>query len=96
MDILYQARIDWEALREFRAHANRATVYADGKQWDDFITDPNNACRQIREKEYIQRNGQVPLIQMSLLQDISGVHGAIDGQDAAGRHERQTVSTRGN
>jgi hypothetical protein len=62
-DILFQAQRDWESLHTFRERFNRCSNYADGKQLNDSINDPDKPGQTISEADYIRRQGKVPLVQ---------------------------------
>jgi hypothetical protein len=79
LEILEQARRDWEDLREFRRKARRAAMYADGNQWDDVIEDPDRPGKLVQEKEYLLRQGKIPIVQniiASIIRTILGQHRA--------------------
>lgn len=61
-DLLNYCRDLYDKGQVMRARMRRCTDYTQGKQWNDFIEDPDSRYRQvIREEEYIKRQGFVPL-----------------------------------
>jgi hypothetical protein len=75
IEILDQAHRDWVSLSEFRKKARRSIRYSDGDQWNDLIEDPDNPRKSITEKEYLRRQGKVPLVQNkmgSIVRNILG------------------------
>jgi hypothetical protein len=74
-NILCQARNDWESLDEFRNRARRCARYVDGKQWDDIIRDPDHYGKFISEKEYIKRQGKVPMVQNKIFSIVRNIIG---------------------
>jgi hypothetical protein len=60
--ILEQARMDWDALSNFRAKRKRARNYELGDQWGDQMYDPDTKT-YMTEEDYIKSQGKVPLKQ---------------------------------
>lgn len=61
-DLLDYCRDLYEKGWTMRAKMRRCTDYTQGKQWNDFIEDPDSRYRQmIKEEDYIKRQGFVPL-----------------------------------
>lgn len=74
IDLLEQARIYWESMSDFRKRRRRARRYHRGKQWSDFVTDPETG-EDITEEEYIKRQGKVPLKQNQIRQLMKNLIG---------------------
>lgn len=68
MRLLDQCRSYWDALSDFRTRRKRARMYYRGDQWGEIIEDPDFQGRYITEKQYIQRQGKVPLKQNQIRQ----------------------------
>lgn len=60
LDVLDDAHRAWEALSEFRKQSLRNKSYVFGDQWGDLVSDPD-CGGNITEREYIKRQGKVPL-----------------------------------
>ena len=61
--LLLQCREMYDRLALQRAKMRRATDYSFGRQWEDYITDPDSPYSRhlIKEEDYIKRQGKVPL-----------------------------------
>ena len=60
--LLQRCRDMWDNLRPFRRKYKRMLDYGFGRQWNDYINDPDRPGRVITEAEYIKRQGKVPLV----------------------------------
>jgi hypothetical protein len=77
LEILDQARRDWECLHTFRKRAQRAAMYADGRQFEDVMQDPDRPGKVVCEKDYLARQGKIPIVQniiASIVRSILGQH----------------------
>jgi hypothetical protein len=74
-EILFLAQRDWESLAKFRETARRCIRYSDGKQWDDFIQDPDHPGKYIVEKDYMRRQGQIPIVQNKIFSIVRNIIG---------------------
>lgn len=72
--LLYRCATEWENLRQFREDRDRAKRYTYGDQWSDMILYKG---RVITEKNYIQAQGNVPLVNnliRRLVNNVTGVY----------------------
>lgn len=62
-ELLLRCRDMYDRLAGTRAQMRRATDYVMGRQWSDYIEDPDSrfSKRQIKEEDYIKRQGKIPL-----------------------------------
>lgn len=77
-DILWQAKICWDSLYEFRKERERCLRYTYGDQWGDMIM-RNNEC--ISEKEDIMNRGDVPLTNNLIRRLVRTVVGVYRNQN---------------
>ena len=59
--LLEECREMWDALKDFREMRKRCRDYAYGRQWEDLIPDPDNCGKMISERDYMMREGKMPL-----------------------------------
>ena len=72
--LLYRCATEWENLRQFREDRDRAKRYTYGDQWSDAILYKG---RVITEKNYIQAQGNIPLVNnliRRLVNNVTGVY----------------------
>lgn len=93
IDNLNLYRDYFEKMRDLRARARRCFNYVNGHQWEDFIEDPDSERRgaMIREKDYIRRQGVVPLkynIMKKTLKSVVGLFESSKPEPVAVSRER--------
>lgn len=91
--LLLRCRDMYDRLSSLRARMLRATNYSFGRQWEDYITDPDSPySRQlIREEDYIKRQGKVPLkynIMGKSRKAVVGLYRNQKSQPVAVAHDR--------
>jgi hypothetical protein len=74
INILNQARADWDALREFRRRTERTRKYVDGMQWDDLTICPKTK-KPITEYALLRRQGVTPLVQNIMSAMVNNIMG---------------------
>jgi hypothetical protein len=74
-DLLANCQNDWETMAPIRKENERNERYKNGDQWSDYVTDPDNANRRIREDVLISRGGKTPLKNNFLQQYVRNVLG---------------------
>lgn len=77
-DILLQAQYCWNNLDSFRKERDRNKKYTYGDQWSDYITGADG--KLIKESEYIQSQGSVPLKNNLIRRLVRTVMGVYRGQ----------------
>lgn len=77
-DVLYQAKLCWDALEDFRRERERCLRYTYGDQWGDKIM-RDNEC--ISEKEDIMNRGDVPLTNNLIRRLVRTVVGVYRNQN---------------
>jgi len=77
-DIIWQAKICWDSLQDFRKERERCLRYTYGDQWGDMIM-RDNEC--ISEKEDIMNRGDVPLTNNLIRRLVRTVVGVYRNQN---------------
>lgn len=77
-DVLYQAKLCWDALEPFRRERERCLRYTYGDQWGDKIM-RDNEC--ISEREDIMSRGDVPLVNNLIRRLVRTVVGVYRNQN---------------
>ena len=77
-DVIWQAKLCWDSLRDFRAERERCLRYTYGDQWGDKIM-RDNEC--ISEKEDIMNRGDVPLTNNLIRRLVRTVVGVYRNQN---------------
>lgn len=83
----------WDNLSKFREDRDRSLRYVYGDQWSDYI---HYKGRLITEKNYIQSNGNIPLVNnvmRGLVNSVTGIYAKQDTEPVcfARNRENQTV-----
>lgn len=77
-DVIWQAKLCWDSLRDFRRDRERCLRYTYGDQWGDMIM-RDNEC--ISEKEDIMNRGDVPLTNNLIRRLVRTVVGVYRNQN---------------
>lgn len=75
VELLHHCENDWCSMQDIRTENERNERYKNGGQWEDYVTDPDNPNRKIREDVLISRGGKTPLKNNFLQQYVRNVHG---------------------
>lgn len=75
MRLLDEARAWWDNRHAFRTERRQARDYFRSRQWEEQMNDPDNPGSNIKEKDYIERSGRLPLVMnltATVINNISG------------------------
>lgn len=75
--LLESCHNDWMQLAPLRENHNRFIRYMNGRQWDDYVEDPDNPGNLIQEKALISRTGITPLTNNIIQQYVRNVLGQM-------------------
>lgn len=74
-DLIARCRIMFDTLYDFRRNRRRNVDYTFGRQLNDLMQDPDG-CGYITEREYVMRQGNVPLITNVIRKTVKAIVGA--------------------
>lgn len=74
MDLLYSCANDWAKLDYVRRNRKRIFDYKNGKQWDEYVQDPDTG-KMIKEDALISKNGKTPLKHNLIQTYFKNIHG---------------------
>ena len=90
-DLVEEARHWWDQRQDFRDERQRARNYERGKQWEEYVTDPDDPTEQVQEKELIERQGRIPWV----INQIGAITRNLRGQFTQNTGETAAFAVRG-
>lgn len=91
-ELLQEANQYWDNLSDIRERRTRNRKYLFGDQWSDTMEDPENPGQYISEKDYIIRQGKIPLVTNyigPLFKNIKGQYRTNDSKPAVRSRKKE-------